>query len=160
MTFHQASVTGAGARLVPQKLLPEPRRRTILRGMNNEPIVFARTDDRPSVRPASTGGPGWTYGRTRFDRAELNRILSLYGRMVVAGEWRDYAIDFVDEAAVFSIFRRTSEMPLYRVEKRPRLKDRQGQYAVVAASGHIMRRGHDLPGVLRVLERKLVKAVR
>jgi hypothetical protein len=108
----------------------------------------------------ATGGSGWTHGRIRFDRPELNRILSLYGRMVVAGEWRDYAIDFGEEAAVFSVFRRASEMPLYRIEKRPRLKDRQGQFAVVAASGHVMRRGHELPAVLRVLERKLMKPVR
>jgi hypothetical protein len=79
--------------------------------------------------------------------------------MVVAGEWRDYAIDFLEDAAVFSAYRRTSEMPLYRIEKRPRLKDRQGQYAVVAASGQILKRGHDLPTVLRVLERKLLRAV-
>ena len=128
--------------------------------MNNEPIVFARAADRPSARPMTAGGSLWTHGRTRFDRPELNCILSLYGRMVVAGEWRDYAIDFGEEAAVFSVFRRTSEMPLYRIEKRPRLKDRQGQYAVVAASGHVMRRGHELPAVLRVLERKLMKPVR
>ena len=98
--------------------------------------------------------------RTRFDPGELNRILNIYGRMVVAGEWRDYAIDFLDDAAVFSAYRRTSEMPLYRIEKRPRLKDRQGQYAVVAPGGQILKRGHDLSTVLRVLERKLYKVVR
>ena len=132
--------------------------------MSDEPIVFARAEDRPTARPVQTGGIpkntiGWTAGRIRFDRLELKRILNIYGRMVVAGEWRDYAIDFLDDAAVFSVFRRTSEMPLYRIEKRPKLKERQGQYAVVAASGHILKRGHDLATVLRVLERKLVKAV-
>ena len=95
----------------------------------------------------------------RFDRLELKRILSTYGRMVVAGEWRDYAIDFRDDAAVFSVFRRAAEIPLYSIEKRPRLKDKQGQYSVVAAGGQVLGRGHDLAGVLRVLERKLLKAV-
>jgi hypothetical protein len=97
--------------------------------------------------------------RIRFDRLELRRILNTYGRMVMAGEWRDYAIDFRDEVAVFSVFRRTSEMPLYSIEKRPKLKDRQGQYSVVAAGGQVLKRGHDLTSVLRVLERKLMRAV-
>ncbi|HEY4943355.1 MAG TPA: DUF2794 domain-containing protein [Rhizomicrobium sp.] len=94
----------------------------------------------------------------RFDRAELNRILILYGRMVAAGAWRDYAIDFLDEVAVFSIFRRASEMPLFRVEKRPKLRGRQGMYAVIAAPGHILKRGHDLAQVLRVFDKALLKA--
>jgi hypothetical protein len=97
--------------------------------------------------------------RIRFDRPELKRILTTYGRMVMAGEWRDYAIDFRDDVAVFSVFRRTSEMPLYSIEKRPKLKDRQGQYSVVAAGGQVLKRGHDLSTVLRVLDRKLLKAV-
>jgi hypothetical protein len=95
----------------------------------------------------------------RFDRAELKRILNVYGRMVIAGEWRDYAIDFLGDAAVFSIFRSTSEMALYRVEKRPHLRARQGQYAVIAASGHILKRGHDLQSVLRVFDRKLLRTL-
>jgi len=95
----------------------------------------------------------------RFDRGELKRILNTYGRMVVAGEWRDYAIDFRDDAAVFSVFRRAAEIPLYSIEKRPRMKDRQGQYSVVAAGGQVLGRGHDLTTVLRVLERKLLKPV-
>ncbi len=96
----------------------------------------------------------------RFDRAELDRILNIYGRMVVAGEWRDYAIDFLEEVAVFSIFRRSSEMALYRIEKRPKLRARQGQYAVIAATGLVLKRGNELPTVLSVLERMLVKAVK
>ena len=95
----------------------------------------------------------------RFDRGELKRILNTYGRMVAAGEWRDYAIDFRTDAAIFSVFRHTAEFPLYAIEKRPRLKDKQGQYAVVAAGGQLLARGHDLTAVLRVLERKLLKAV-
>ncbi len=89
-----------------------------------------------------------------FDRQELNLILSLYGRFVAAGEWRDYAIDCHKDRAVFSVFRRSSEMPLYRIEKCPKLARRQGMYKVVAMSGLILKRGHDLRGVLQVLEPK------
>ena len=95
-----------------------------------------------------------------FDRRELNVILTLYGRMVAAGEWRDYGISHLRDVAVFSIFRRTAEHPLYRIEKRPRLRNRQGMYAVVAMDGQILKRGHDLRAVLRVLERKLIRAVK
>lgn len=87
-----------------------------------------------------------------FDHRELQQILGLYGRKVAAGEWRDYAIDFLRDRAVFSIFRRSSEMPLYRIEKDPRLARRQGAYSVVAAGGRILKRGHDLARVLRVLD--------
>lgn len=97
--------------------------------------------------------------QVRFDRGELNRILGIYGRMVAAGEWRDYALDFLEDRAVFSAFRRTSEMPLYTIEKRPKLKAKQGQYSVVAAGGQILKRGHELAQVLRVLEKKLIKAL-
>jgi hypothetical protein len=86
-----------------------------------------------------------------FNRKELGLILGVYGARVAEGEWRDYAIDFTRDRAVFSIFRRTSEMPLYRIEKNPRLARRQGAYAVVAAGGTILRRGHDLAQVLKVL---------
>jgi hypothetical protein len=79
--------------------------------------------------------------------------------MVAAGEWRDYGISCLREVAVFSIFRRTAEHPLYRVEKRPKLRDKQGQYAVIGLDGRILKRGHDLRTVLRVLERKLIRAV-
>src|ERR1700753_2060166 len=94
-----------------------------------------------------------------FDRIELNRILAVYGRMVAAGEWRDYALDFLEEAAVFSIYRPSSEMPLFRVEKRPKLRARQGQYAVIAAGGLILKRGHDLAQVLKVFDKKILKAL-
>ncbi len=85
--------------------------------------------------------------------------MSLYGRMVAAGEWRDYAMSFLKEVAVFSAFRRTAEHPLYRIEKNPRLRNRQGQYALIGMDGQILKRGHDLKTVLRVLERKLIRAV-
>ncbi len=94
-----------------------------------------------------------------FDRKELSVILSLYGRMVAAGEWRDYGISCLRDMAVFSVFRRTAENPLYRIEKHPRLRQRQGQYSVVGMDGQILKRGHDLKTVLRVLERKLIRAV-
>ena len=87
-----------------------------------------------------------------FTRKELNEILDLYGRKVAAGEWRDYAIDFGREKAVFSVFRGASEVPLYRIEKAPRLARRQGAYSVVAATGLILKRGPDLPRVLGALE--------
>ncbi|MCJ2035429.1 DUF2794 domain-containing protein [Methylobacterium sp. J-068] len=87
-----------------------------------------------------------------FDRAELRVLFNLYGRMVSQGEWRDYALDFRRDKAVFSIYRRSSEMPLYRVEKDPKLARRQGAYAVLAASGLVMKRGTDLARVLAVLE--------
>jgi hypothetical protein len=90
-----------------------------------------------------------------FDRHELRAILDLYGRKVAEGEWRDYAIDFTRDRAVFSIFRRSSEVPLYRVEKDPRLARRQGAYAVVAGTGLVMKRGHDLRQVLRALDKPL-----
>jgi hypothetical protein len=94
-----------------------------------------------------------------FDRREFSVILGLYGRMVAAGEWRDYGISCLRDMAVFSVFRRTAEFPLYRIEKRPKLRAKQGMYAVVAADGQILRRGHDLVAVLRVLEAKLIRAV-
>ncbi|HEX2655266.1 MAG TPA: DUF2794 domain-containing protein [Xanthobacteraceae bacterium] len=90
-----------------------------------------------------------------FERSELNQILGLYGRKVAAGEWRDYAIDFLRDRAVFSIFRRTSEVPIYRIEKNPRLARRQGSYSVITATGLILKRGHELNRVLNVLEKSL-----
>lgn len=94
-----------------------------------------------------------------FDRAELGTILALYGRMVAAGEWRDYAMSFLRDCAVFSVFRRAAETPIYRIEKHPRLRARQGVYALIGMDGQILKRGHDLPSVLRPLERKLIRPV-
>jgi len=93
--------------------------------------------------------------RVTFNRYELNRILNLYGRMVADGEWRDYAIDFLKDRAVFSVFRRASEVPIYRIEKDPRLARKQGAYSVISASGLILRRGHELDRVLLAIDRKL-----
>lgn len=97
--------------------------------------------------------------RVSFHRTELNVILSLYGRMVAAGEWRDYGISSLSDMAVFSVFRRTAENPLYRIEKRPKLRMKQGMYSVVGMDGQILKRGGELKTVLRVLERKLIRAV-
>lgn len=105
--------------------------------------------------PSPAAGPR----KVVFDRAELSRILDLYGRMVAAGHWRDYAIDLGQEAAVFSAFRRATERPEYRIEKRPALRLRQGMWALVGEAGAILRRGHELGPVLAPVERKLMKLV-
>jgi len=112
------------------------------------------------IEPSESHGGG-TYtavapvNQVTFDRRELNRILGLYGRKVAAGEWRDYAIDFLKDRAVFSVFRRSSEVPIYRIEKNPRLARRQGAYSVISATGLIVRRGHDLARVLGAIDKSL-----
>lgn len=114
--------------------------------MNMEaPLPFSRSESQPDT--------------VAFDRRELSVILRLYGQMVAAGEWRDYAMSFGPEVAVFAVFRRTAEVPLYRIEKRPKLRAKQGMFAVVGEGGQVLRRGHELPAVLRVLERKLIRPV-
>ncbi|HEY0328136.1 MAG TPA: DUF2794 domain-containing protein [Rhodopseudomonas sp.] len=107
--------------------------------------------DPSGIRPAGAATPTLV----TFNRLELNRILNLYGRMVAAGEWRDYAIDFLKDRAVFSVFRRASEVPIYRIEKDPRLARKQGAYSVISATGLILRRGHELDRVLLAIDRKL-----
>ncbi|MEE4212193.1 MAG: DUF2794 domain-containing protein [Parvularcula sp.] len=94
-----------------------------------------------------------------FDRRELDRLLQLYGFFVARGDWKDYAIDGLSDRAVFSVFRRAAEAPLYRIEKQPRLARRQGAWSVVAMGGHILKRGHDLEQVLRVFDAKKLKVV-
>jgi hypothetical protein len=133
---------------------------------DSEPIEFRRV--RGDVDPHASGGQA-VHSRgippappqaaapavVTFDRTELRKIFDLYGRKVAEGEWRDYAIDFDKDRAVFSIFRRSSEMPLYRIEKDPKLARRQGAYSVVTASGLILKRGQDLAKVLSVLDKRL-----
>src|SRR5437660_423714 len=127
-----------------------------------------RPDDRRRRRMSLTGDtePSESKGmergsasaipaRVTFTRRELDRILNLYGRMVAAGEWRDYAIDFLKDRAVFSVFRRSTEVPLYRIEKNPKLARKQGAYSVISATGLILRRGHELDRVLLAIDRKL-----
>ncbi len=111
-----------------------------------DPSAWRGGEARASSAPAN---------EVRFSRRELDRILGLYGRMVAAGEWRDYAIDFLKDRAVFSVFRRASEVPIYRIEKHPKLARRQGAYSVISATGHILRRGHEIDRVLGVLDRTL-----
>lgn len=94
-----------------------------------------------------------------FDRAELTRILDLYGRMVAAGHWRDYAMEFGRDVAIFSAFRRTAERPEIRIEKRPALRQRQGVWALVGETGAVLKRGHELGPVLAPVERRLLKLV-
>ena len=106
-------------------------------------------DNDPSSNRGTTGPAPAVVS---FNRLELSRILNLYGRMVSDGEWRDYAIDFLKDRAVFSVFRRASEVPIYRIEKNPRLSRRQGVYSVISATGLILKRGHELERVLRVLD--------
>ena len=117
-------------------------------------MAFGETD--PSEH---RGGPvhnqAGVPGKVTFNRRELNRILGLYGRMVAAGEWRDYAIDFLKDRAVFSVFRRASEVPLYRIEKNPHLARKQGAYSVISATGLIVKRGHELENVLRAVDKSL-----
>jgi hypothetical protein len=105
--------------------------------------------------PASGGRPT----QIGFDRLELTRILDLYGRMVAAGHWRDYAIELGQDAAIFAAFRRSGERPEYRVEKRPAMRNRQGMWALVSEHGNVLKRGHELGPVLALIERKLLKIV-
>jgi len=108
-----------------------------------------RAGSQPSQRQAPTPQ------RTTFTRQELNTILTVYGRFVAAGEWKDYAIDFTKDAAIFSIFRRASEMPLYKITKTPKLARKQGAYAIVSQTGLILKRGHDLRRVLAAVDKRL-----
>ncbi|MGB3740223.1 MAG: DUF2794 domain-containing protein [Pontixanthobacter sp.] len=103
--------------------------------------------------------PGRAPAQIPFERMELQRILDLYGRMVAAGEWRDYAMDFTKDAAIFSAFRRAAERPQARIEKRPLLRNKQGMWALFGEHDQILKRGHELSGVLAPMERRLVKAV-
>ncbi|MCW2349900.1 MULTISPECIES: DUF2794 domain-containing protein [unclassified Sphingobium] len=107
-------------------------------------------------RPAPANSPPT---QTSFDRLELSRIMDLYGRMVAAGQWRDYAIDLNRDVAIFSAFRRTAERPEVRIEKRPSLRNRQGMWALIGENGVILRRGQELAGILAPVERRLMKLI-
>lgn len=119
-------------------------------------------DDIPSNSPAPAGSglpPGPYLQTVFFSRRELDAILSVYGRMVAMGEWRDYAIGSSKDMAVFSVFRRTSEMPMFRIEKRPKLARKQGAFSIITATGLILKRGHDLATVLRYFDKKRFRVV-
>lgn len=103
----------------------------------------------PRLGPAQVG----------FERLELQRILDIYGRMVAAGEWRDYAMDFTKDAAIFCAYRRAAEYPQARIEKRPALRNRQGMWTLFGEAGQVLKRGHELAGVLFPIERRLLKVV-
>ncbi len=123
-----------------------------------EPIVF---------RPAGEGfiqpGAQPSFGRPQiisFNRHELDQLLSIYGRRVAEGEWRDYAIDMLRDRAVFSVFRRTAEAPIYRIEKNPKLARKQGAYSVIATTGLILKRGHELCRVLGIFDKRKLELVK
>lgn len=121
----------------------------------SEPIAFRPRAADGMTSYGHAGAVRDAPGYAAFTRQELNAILSVYGRMVAAGEWRDYAIDIDRDKAVFSIFRRSSEIPIFRIEKAPKLARKQGAYSIVAASGLIMKRGHDLRRILGVFDKGL-----
>ena len=119
-----------------------------------EPISFSalrRVTGPAGPSPSPQAPPATVF----FTRLELNAILNLYGHKVAAGEWRDYAIDFGREKATFCVFRHTSQVPLYRIEKCPKLANKQGAFSVVTPTGLILRRGHDLARVLEVLQKRV-----
>lgn len=123
-----------------------------------DPIVFCPAGNASS----QYGSAVVSYGRPsiiRFNRSELDQILSVYGRHVAEGEWRDYAIDMLRDRAVFSIFRRTAEMPLYRIEKNPKLARKQGIYSIIATTGLILKRGQELRRVLRIFDKSRLELV-
>jgi hypothetical protein len=136
---HPLRSAGSGAIIA--AILSLTRRR---RMSDTEPSEFRRGETAPHLAPQVT-----------FEPRELDRILRLYGRKVAAGEWRDYAIDFLKDRAVFSVFRRAAEIPIYRIEKSPRPSRRQGPYSVISATGLILKRGDELERVLRVLDPSL-----
>lgn len=128
--------------------------------MTDQPDLQRGNQHRPDTRPASVVDIG-EYRQSldplpvTFHRKELDAILWIYGRMVGEGEWRDYALDHLKDRAVFSVFKRSGEMPLYRIEKNPKLAAKQGAYSVVNTSGMILKRGHDLRQVLKVFDKAL-----
>ncbi len=122
---------------------------------DSEPIYLVSRHERVSGTRRQAAPPPIT----SFDRRELNQILNIYGRMVAAGHWRDYAIDMQKDVAVFSIFRRNGELPLYRVTKEPRLANRQGAFAVTNTAGMILKRGRELRQVLKVLDKITLKLI-
>ena len=116
-------------------------------------VPFPTADKTGASRPAGTPS------QTAFDRKELSMILNVYGQMVSKGDWKDYAIDFLRDKAVFSIYRKASEFPLYRIEKTPALRQKQGQFAVIAPGGLVVKRGHELETVLRVFDKQRFRSV-
>ena len=121
---------------------------------DSEPIVF-RPRSAGSPSPSNSANTSTSALGTAFNRQELSAILDVYGRHVARGEWRDYALDIMRDKAVFSIFRRSCEVPIYRIEKSPKLARKQGAFSVVGVGGQILKRGHDLARVLAVLDTRI-----
>ena len=124
-------------------------------GANDSDPIVLRPAMTGSVTRITSSNASQSKRPVSFDRQELNTILNVYGRKVAAGEWRDYALDMEKDRAVFSVYRRTSEMPIYRIEKNPKLARRQGAYSVISAGGQILKRGADLRRVLAIFEKRL-----
>jgi hypothetical protein len=124
-------------------------------GANDSDPIVLRPAMTGSVTRITSSNASQSKRPVSFDRQELNTILNVYGRKVAAGEWRDYALDMEKDRAVFSVFRRTSELPIYRIEKNPKLARRQGAYSVISAGGQILKRGADLRRVLAIFEKRL-----
>jgi hypothetical protein len=124
-------------------------------GANDSDPIVLRPAITGSVTRITSSNASQSKRPVSFDRQELNTILNVYCRKVAAGEWRDYALDMEKDRAVFSVFRRTSEMPIYRIEKNPKLARRQGAYSVISAGGQILKRGADLRRVLAIFEKRL-----
>ena len=127
-------------------------------GLAKRPPPFhnRNMDGHNNVIPFPTRSPA-NHEPVMFQRSELNAIMRVYGQLVAAGEWRDYAIDMTRDAAIFSVFRRMGETPAYRIEKRPKHAAKQGAYSIVASDGRVLKRGADLPMALRIFNRKLMK---
>ena len=127
---------------------------------DGEPIQLHLRRPGPAPSVAKSGSAQGAPQTVAFNRQELSAILNVYGRMVAAGEWRDYAMDFDRESATFSVYRRASEVPLYRIEKTPKLARKQGAYAVITAAGLILKRGHELTRVLAIFDKRSMDVVR
>jgi Protein of unknown function (DUF2794) len=136
----------AGGAIIVMQLQSKRRRRMSFGEIDPSQSLGGGTQARSAPAPQIAA-------QVTFSRRELDRILSLYGRKVAAGEWRDYAIDFLKDRAVFSVFRRACEVPIYRIEKHPKLSRRQGAFSVISATGLIVRRSHELERVLRAIDR-------
>lgn len=146
-----------GLRLSPERVMINHRTEEAPLS-DSEPIAF-RPRTGASLTGVPNGKPASAPTTVAFDRRELSEILNVYGRQVADGEWRDYALDFGREKAVFSIYRRASEWPIYRIEKEPRNSRKQGAFSVISATGLILKRGHELKRVLEVLDKKRLRVV-
>jgi len=143
---------------MPPKLNRANPRLSRIVGLPSRPCAFTLTlmSGTSNIIPFPSRTPQ-TYEPVTFHRRELGAILSVYGQLVAAGEWRDYAIDMTRDVAVFSVFRRMGEVPAYRIEKRPKNAGKQGAYSIIASDGRVLKRGSDLQMALRIFNRKLMK---